>query len=61
VKINFVSQEDGKILIDVRKAALVGAREIEVYLDEETNTHHVEIRKTRSERVAPTLEKDGEQ
>jgi hypothetical protein len=51
LKVNFLQRDDEKVLIDVRKAMLAGAREIEVYYDEPTNNITVEVRKTRGERI----------
>jgi hypothetical protein len=41
----FLYQDGERILIDVRRAALAGAREIEVSYDEVANKITVEVRK----------------
>lgn len=44
----FVYQDGERVLIDVRKAALAGAREIEVYHDAEANAIKVVARKSKT-------------
>ena len=46
----FVYQDGERILIDVRRAALAGAREVEVRYCEDTNKINVEVRKTSPDR-----------
>ncbi len=47
MNIKFFKQENGKILIDVRRAALAGAREIEVSYELVMNSIQVDVRKTK--------------
>lgn len=43
----FAHKDGERIVIDVRRAALAGAREIEVFFREETNSIECVIRKTK--------------
>ena len=46
----FVYQDSERIVIDVRRAALAGAREVEVSYDEDANKITVEVRKASPDR-----------
>jgi hypothetical protein len=43
----FLYQDGERIIVDIRKAALAGAREVEVTFDKEANTIAVDIRKSK--------------
>ena len=48
----FVYQDAERIVVDVRRAALAGVREVEVSYDEDTHRINVEVLKTRKEKSA---------
>jgi hypothetical protein len=57
-KHKFLYQDDNRIVVDVRKAMLAGAKEVEVSFAEEGNSVKVEVREVRAETRPKGVGKD---